>query len=155
GKSDVVAGAPQYANGQAGEGAAFLYLGSTIRLATAAEWQLPSSAAGADLGGALASGDFNGDGYADVVVAAPSYSGTQRREGTVWVFYGGPSGPADSPDWRVFGDQYKGQLGSSVADAGDVNGDGYDDLIVGAPGYPTLAQGRAYVFLGGPTGLPD
>ena len=45
-------------------------------------------------------------------------------------------------------------FGASVASAGDVNGDGYADVIVGAPGYNdgvTGAVGRAYVFLGSPT----
>jgi hypothetical protein len=157
GKSDVVVGEPLYTNGNTNEGGANLYLGTDLRLATPADWQLPSGVI-AQLGASVAGGgDWNGDGYADVAVSAPQYDAGMAYEGTVWAFYGGPNGISDSPSWAVVGDQYKGTVGTSIANAGDVNGDGFDDLIVGAAGYSSsssLAQGRAFLFVGGPLGLP-
>src|SRR5438093_12065007 len=68
-----------------------------------------------------------------------------------------PSSPA-SPDpsradWKVESNQRGAELGSSVGSAGDVNGDGYDDVVVGAPyGGPT-SEGQAFLYEGGPNGL--
>src|SRR6185295_9549415 len=70
---------------------------------------------------------------------------------------GGAPLPGGSPTWRVAGGQAAGNLGASVASAGDVNGDGIDDIIVGEPGYdspttPNPHEGRALVYLGSPLG---
>jgi hypothetical protein len=95
-------------------------------------------------------GDVNGDGFGDVVIGAPD---AQSRAGRAYVFLGGPSGMASAPATTLSGpDGMGGAFGNSVAAAGDVNGDGYSDVIVGAHGALELA-GRAYVFLGGPSGL--
>jgi hypothetical protein len=102
-------------------------------------------------------GDVNGDGYGDIVVGARRFTGDGlTKEGCVYVYHGGPAGPSTTPDWVHHGDQAGGEFGESVACAGDVNGDGYDDLIVSAFRYDTAAgadAGRAYLFLGGPHGL--
>jgi hypothetical protein len=88
--------------------------------------------------------DVNGDGLADVIVGAPS------RNGNAYVYFGASSGvtapPAVLPDplTPLVGGGGNLGFGTSVASAGDVNGDGYADVIVGAPG-----GGSAYVFLGG------
>ncbi len=91
----------------------------------------------AGLGAALAAvGDVNGDGYDDVVAGAPYYRGPSgSHDGRAYLFLGSASGLNPIPTWTVAGsypacDNYYCNLGSSVAAAGDVNGDSYADVIV-------------------------
>ncbi len=156
GYDDVVVGAPYFTNGQANEGRVFVYLGSGSRLPTGAEWTLESNHANAQSGSSVASaGDVNGDGYGDVVVGVPLYDGGQNDEGRAYVYLGSASGLATSAAWAVESDQVGAELGSSVASAGDVNGDGYGDVVVGAPLYNNgnIDEGRAFVYLGSASGL--
>src|ERR1019366_4409093 len=90
-------------------------------------------------------GDINGDGYDDVIVGG---DGTLTGAGRAYVYLGGASGLAASPATTLVGPDPTSRFGASVAGAGDINGDGYADVIVGAPGVQ-----RAYVFLGGAAGL--
>ncbi len=94
--------------------------------------------------------DVNGDGYADLAVGAPS---TGSYRGRVYVFHGGPAGLAATPATTINGPAGDSlQLGQSTASAGDVNGDGYADLLVtGTVFYSAI--GAAFVYLGGPTGV--
>jgi len=75
----------------------------------------------------------NGDGYDDLIVGAPGFTEPEADEGAAFVFYGSTSGPSTSADWSVEGNRPGAQFGYCVASAGDVNGDGYADIIVGAP----------------------
>jgi hypothetical protein len=94
--------------------------------------------------------DVNGDGYADVALGRPF---ADTSTGRVYVYLGGASGPSSAPSTTLLGpDGYSAEFGQSVASAGDVNGDGYADLVVGAPEVG-LQVGRAHVYLGGPAGL--
>ena len=93
-------------------------------------------------------GDVNGDGFDDVVVSDPAFLGTGR----VFAYYGSPTGPSTAADWTFDGENVEDEFGHRVRPAGDVNGDGFDDLIVGAPGWNN-DRGRAYVFLGSSSGL--
>jgi hypothetical protein len=91
-------------------------------------------------------GDVNGDGYADVIVGGPGYDAGELNEGAAFVFLGSASGiAAGNPATahaQLESDQVQGFLGVSVAGAGDVNGDGYADVIVAAD------SAAAFVFLG-------
>lgn len=92
-------------------------------------------------------GDVNGDGYDDVIVGA---WGAMNLAGRAFIYFGGPN--IDSiPDIVLNGGQPYDQFGLRVSGAGDVNGDGYDDVIVGARANDTggYNAGRAYIFLGG------
>ena len=101
-------------------------------------------------------GDINGDGYADVVFGTPNYDSAAANAGRVQVHFGNRLGLIDVGDrWEALGDQLNGYLGHSVAAAGDVNNDGYDDLIVGAYGYDVSGtdEGRVFIYHGAATGL--
>jgi hypothetical protein len=97
--------------------------------------------------------DVNGDGYADIAVGSPE---ADMGRGRVDVFYGGPGGVAVTPSVTLRGAAPQDGFGSALASAGDVNGDGFGDLIVGAPRAEVALQryaGRATVYLGGASGL--
>ena len=79
-------------------------------------------------------GDVNGDGYSDVIVGAPDYDNGEEEEGRAYVYYGSPGGPSLDPAWVEESDHEENRFGAAVATAGDVNGDGYADVVVGAPG---------------------
>ncbi|TMQ70382.1 MAG: hypothetical protein E6K81_12770, partial [Candidatus Eisenbacteria bacterium] len=156
GYSDVIVGAVLYDNGQADEGRAYVYLGSASGLAAAPAWTAESNQAGAQFGWSVATaGDVNGDGYSDVIVGAPLYSNGEGEEGRAFVYLGSASGLAVTAAWTAESDQISAYFGNSVATAGDVNGDGYSDVIVGAPYYDNSQTnaGRAFVYLGSSSGL--
>jgi hypothetical protein len=166
GYSDVIVGARKYDNGHIDEGAAFVFLGSATGVVAIgspgnAASRIEPDQANAHLGESVAgAGDVNGDGYADVIVGAPKYdSGSGNGEGAALIFHGSATGieAAGNPTnarARIEGNQGGALLGGSVASAGDVNGDGYGDVIVGAVGYTNGPnEGAAFVFLGGPAGL--
>ncbi len=94
-------------------------------------------------------GDVNGDGYADIIVGAPNFD-----QGKVYVYYGSESGIEASPSFTATGELALDFFGSAVAGAGDVNGDGYDDIIVGAKGFDH-DTGKVYIYHGGPSGLNE
>lgn len=75
-------------------------------------------------------GDVNGDGLADLIVGAPEDNNNGSNSGSAWVF----SGLDGSLLYTFDGDSQDDNFGTSVSGAGDVNGDGLADLIVGANG---------------------
>jgi hypothetical protein len=159
GYADVIVGAYSYDAGKTNEGAAFVFLGGASGVAdgnpTTAAAQLESNQTDANLGYSVsAAGDVNGDGYADVIVGAYLYNSGSSDEGAAFVFLGSASGIADGTPANAAAElesnKANANLGVSVAAAGDVNGDGYADVVVGAP-YYTKGQsdeGVALVFLG-------
>jgi hypothetical protein len=156
GYADVVVGAHWYNNGQADEGRAFVYHGSVAGLSTTPAWTAEGDQDSAKFGYSVgAAGDVNGDGYADVVVGAPWYDDDQTNEGRAFVYYGSVAGLSTTPAWIAESDQEGACFGYSVGTAGDVNGDGYADVIVGANGYDDgqTNEGRAFVYHGSVTGL--
>jgi FG-GAP repeat len=104
----------------------------------------------AHLGESVANaGDVNADGYEDLIVGAPhgSTPGNPGREGTATVY----SGADGSQLYQWSGQAYENRFGYSVSGAGDVNLDGFDDLIIGAPRAGSglkLFAGAAYVYSG-------
>jgi hypothetical protein len=156
GYSDVIVGAYNYSNGQEGEGRVFVYHGTASGLSASANWTAESDQEYAGFGYSVSTaGDVNGDGYSDVIVGAHYYDNGQSEEGMAFVYHGSPSGLSIPVSWTADGYQGGSQLGISVSTAGDVNGDGYSDVIIGANTYDNgeTDEGRAYVFLGSASGL--
>ncbi|MBK6877122.1 MAG: FG-GAP repeat protein [Ignavibacteria bacterium] len=75
-------------------------------------------------------GDVNGDGYSDVIVGQDAYS---AYTGRAFIYFGGPV-MDNNADVTMTGNSIYDSFGCSVSTAGDVNGDGYSDVIVGAYG---------------------
>jgi Big-like domain-containing protein/ASPIC/UnbV protein/FG-GAP repeat protein/VCBS repeat protein/thrombospondin type 3 repeat protein len=156
--ADILVGAPGYSSGQTGEGRAFLYLGASGGPSTLNPWTAESDQAGAAFGQSVALvGDLNNDGYDDAVVGAPLYDGVGGVDsGRVYVYLGSATGLGSAPSSPIDGDAAGGQFGASVAGIGDINGDGYDDVVVGAPYHDAgtnLHGGQAYLYLGTSSGL--
>ena len=85
---------------------------------------------GSDVGDVVAGvGDVNGDGYGDVAVGAPTISSSA---GALYVYLGSSGGLSTSVSSTVAGRSGAG-LGSAIAGGCDLDGDGYADLVVGAP----------------------
>lgn len=109
-------------------------------------------------------GDVNGDGFADRMIGAPGADPNDERSGIAYVVYGTGTGFANTIDLtslnaatgaRLNGTAEQDFAGWSVSGAGDVNGDGIDDMIVGAIGADENGQdsGAAYVVYGVEGGL--
>ena len=141
GFDDVVVGAYAY---NSTVGRAYLYFGgSPMNDVADVTYTGPSSSLwfGVSVSGA---GDVNGDGFDDVIVGAMRYSSYKGRS---YIFYGG-STPNNTADVTLTGEASSNYFGNSVSSAGDINDDGYDDVIIGAYGNSSFA-GRAYIFFGG------
>ena len=93
-------------------------------------------------GGPIACGDIDGDGYDDIIVGACIYN---NRQGRVYLFYGGPDMDT-TPDLIFEGEQEGDIFGRGIV-CGDVDNDGYEDILVVAD-YYNERQGRAYLYWG-------
>ncbi len=155
GFDDLLVSSEWYDNGQIDEGRVCVYHGSAAGLPAQPDWCAESDAPGAYFGySASTAGDINGDGYADVIIAAPWYTNGQVDEGCAYLYLGSPGGLAETPAWTWESDQDGARLGL-VSAAGDVNDDGYSDVLVGAPRYDSgqVDEGKVFLFLGTAAGL--
>lgn len=166
GTDDLIVGAPSSSASAPGAGRAYILFGSSSRQGsvpvptggpfTEITGSGPDEALGASVAGI---GDFDGDGRLDLAVAAPSAArgaGEGAEAGVVWILYGRDAWPATvdvtGPDTtRIIGAGAGEHAGLSISGAGDVDGDGRTDLIIGAPDADqdgTSRAGRAYLLLG-------
>ena len=94
-------------------------------------------------------GDVNGDGYDDVIIGAYECDSGALPVGAgkAYIYHGSSAGLSGSADWTDGGEGINNNFGYAVASAGDVNGDGYDDVIVGAyhNGETASNAGKAYL----------
>jgi hypothetical protein len=161
GLDDLLIGEPDHDGGEPFEGRVHLHLGAAPP-ADVPDWTFESDQEGARLGTALAAtGDLNGDGLDDFAVAAPLWDETAPGNplpiadtGKVWVFHGAADGPSDTATTELVGPWLGGWAGASL-DAGDIDGDGNRDLVVGAPHAENGAPGEGAIlaYPGGPAGL--
>ena len=115
--------------------------------------QIDGPAANGQFGfGVAMVGDMDGDGFADYAIAAPADPAGGPGAGRVFIYRGGPAHASEGPAWVITG-QSGDLLGSALASAGDLDGDGYADLLIGAPAGTTAAPllpGRVLIVYGGP-----
>jgi hypothetical protein len=144
-----------------GPGRVYVYSGAAMGFSGSAVPKVITGNEGSDVGFGRAvagAGDINGDGFGDLAVGIPKASPTGKPAGgKVAVYLGSATGISttafatlDAPDDAGSG------FGMSVSSAGDLDGDGFGDLIIGAPladSLPAPDGGRAYVFRGGLTGM--
>jgi hypothetical protein len=139
-------GFPDLLVGSNGSQSAYIYFGSPTGLSTEPGVSLlrPATAAtcfGLNVAGV---GDVNRDGYGDVVV------GTYGCTIGALLYLGGPAGPTSAPALTLASAEgVDSSFGFAIV-GGDANGDGYSDVIISA--FRAGSGGRAYEFLGGPTG---
>jgi len=130
-------------------GQAYIFLGGSSMDNTPDLIMEPNEYGFFDFGKSVASaGDVNGDGYSDVIVG--SSFGQFPVIGQAHIFFGGVL-MNNVPDVILIGETAVKDFGFSVSTAGDVNSDGFSDVIVGAPNMtsPFLVSGKAYIYYGG------
>ena len=172
GSADLAVGAPHLAVGQTPDaGGVFVHPSSSdgpsdhpLLLTRASDTALGSPRPGDAFGTALASADFDRDGFADLAVGQPGRDLSQGTDaGTVTVFYGSASGldPHRVTELPVPKGHRAGARFGTALVVGDFDGDGRSDLAVGAPGddvqrnrgHAWAASGSVRVFSGGKHGL--
>ncbi len=158
---DVIVGATHW-GGQPPDdvGAAFVFHGSTNGLGDHWAWEAHGEASDSRFGFTVAAaGDVNRDGKADVLVGSPALinphgDGARASRGKAYLYLGSPSGLSNNPAWTAIGEHDASHFGYTAHGAGDVNGDGCADLLIGDYSYGDAAQelGKAYLYLGGSNG---
>jgi uncharacterized repeat protein (TIGR01451 family) len=166
GYDDFLVGAPDNDAGGASSGQAYLIRGRpTVSWTTDVSLALADGSfigeAAGDLAGrsVAGAGDVNADGYDDFLIGAPFNAENGPDAGQTYLILGRPTvswtmdlALSDDADASLLGENNNGLSGWAVAAAGDVNADGYDDFLIGAPG--KIGEGRlsrAYLVLGRPT----
>jgi len=153
GYDDVIVGALYYDDAYTDEGRVSVYTGTVTGLSTMADWTRDGEQAEAHLGVSVGwAGDVNDDGFADVIVGADAYDNGQTNEGAAFIYTGTVSGLGATAEWMGESDQASALFGWAVGTAGDVNGDGCSDVIIGAYRYDDgeSNEGRAFVYYGLP-----
>ncbi len=102
-------------------------------------------------------GDVNGDGYDDILIGSPLHPSKGWYTGKTYLIFGKSIGWVKNFDLTYADASFLGESGwddsgEAIACGGDVNGDGYDDIVIGAPGGGGWNAGKTYLFLGKKSG---
>jgi Ca2+-binding RTX toxin-like protein len=169
GFADLIIGAP-YAQSLVGTGASYVVFGTDQGFSANLDLSTLDGSNGFQINGEVAfdysawsvssAGDVNGDGFDDLIIGAPHASPNVSRTGATYVLFGKASGFTDvnlstldgSNGFQINGESGFDYSGTSVSSAGDVNGDGFDDLIIGAPS-ALGRSGSSYVVFGSASGF--
>jgi ankyrin repeat protein len=146
GYDDIVMGAPGYNDEQS---RSYLFYGNSKKSMDAnPDIIFDGEVEQSNYGTHEVCGDIDGDKVNDIVIGAYLY---RRGVGRVYVYWGKDLSAPNPKAGRILtGENPKDKFGLGLA-CGDVNNDGFDDLVVGAYGYkPGAKQGRAYLYYGGP-----
>ena len=169
GYDDVIIGAWGADNNGAGSGSSYVVFGKASGFSASMDLSTLDGSNGFRIDGAnrgdysgisvSSAGDFNGDGYDDLIIGAYGADNNGDDSGSSYVVFGKASGfdaridlsaLDGSNGFRIDGENQGDRSGVSVSSAGDVNGDGYDDLITGTP-YTDINgpnSGSSYVIFG-------
>eukprot|EP00794_Sanderia_malayensis_P003301 gene3301-3784_t len=146
---DLLVGGAPTGNGMLGEVLIFRSTDRTRHLKTIPS---PTTQIGSYFGSSLAIADVNGDGHEDLLVGAPFFA-VHANEGAVYLYLNTGKDNIDlfRPPVSVYGDSKRGsRFGTAIANAGDLNLDGFEDVAIGAP-YED--KGAVYIYSGGRHGL--
>jgi hypothetical protein len=156
GFDDVLLGAHGYSQGISNRGKAYMFLGSETGLSSTPSWTITGTQADEYLGiHVTTTGDINGDGYSDIAISSRGFDNGETDEGRVYVFHGSSEGLSVAADWMAESNQAGSLFGAWLNSLGDVNGDGYDELVVGAYDYSNgeAGEGAVFVWYGSEFGL--
>ena len=160
GFADVLVGASGRDETGSGAGAAYLVHGPITGAVTLAQAdaRLLGVAAGDAAGDHVAgAGDVNGDGFDDLLVGAWRADGVGVDSGALYVLHGPVTGDVGlaAADQILEGEEAGDELGSAASGAGDIDGDGFDDVVVGAPGrdLASVDVGGGYLVTGSSAGI--
>ena len=149
GYCDVVVGAYHNSANGTFAGRSYIYFGGTS-MDSIADVTMTGDTAYDWFGVSVSTaGDVNGDGYSDVIIGAKQNNFGGHYAGRSYIYFGGTS-MDNIADVIMTGETADDYFGCSVSTAGDVNGDGYSDVIVGATQYDAIGNnpGRSYIYFG-------
>lgn len=106
-------------------------------------------------GEVASAGDFNGDGFEDLLIGHQYADGAWEMEGKAYIFFGSGSNLSSSPDVIINNPkpQQNVRFGAALCGIEDFNFDGFDDIVIGCP--YSLENGTAYVYYGSSSGVAN